>query len=110
MISITNSALSKIKTILTKEYTSSHYLRLGITASGCSGFSYFLDFQNAPTTEKDQTFNFNDITVVIDSKSLIYLKVCTLDYEHTLMHSGFIFKNPNAQSICGCGNSFDIKF
>ena len=80
-------------------------LRLGILGGGCSGLSYQFKFEIKPR-ERDQVFEFDGVKIFIDPKSLIYLRGLTLDYQESLMQSGFVFDNPNATKSCGCGNSF----
>ena len=46
------------------------------------------------------------VRIVCDSKSLLYLSGTMIDYKDEMMGSGFVFKNPNATSSCGCGSSF----
>ncbi len=62
-----------------------------------------LDTKKRPT---DKVFEFDGVKVVVDPKSLLYLHGMTLDYKESLMQSGFVFENPNAQKNCGCGTSF----
>jgi iron-sulfur cluster assembly protein len=81
-------------------------LRLGIQGGGCSGLSYHITFDSQPR-ERDRVFQFDDdIRVFVDPKSFVYLNGTTLDWEETLMQSGFVFRNPNAKKSCGCGTSF----
>jgi len=80
-------------------------LRVGVQGGGCSGLSYNIRFDSQPR-ERDRIFQYGDVRVFVDPKSFIYLHGMTLDYEETLMHQGFVFKNPNAQKSCGCGTSF----
>ena len=54
----------------------------------------------------DETFDKHGITVVCDSKSLLYLNGTTIDFKDEIMGRGFMFNNPNATSSCGCGSSF----
>jgi iron-sulfur cluster assembly protein len=51
-------------------------------------------------------FEFEDVHVYVDPKSMVYLDGMTLDYKESLMHSGFEFQNPHATKSCGCGSSF----
>jgi len=82
-------------------------LRLAVKGGGCSGLSYSMDFD----TEQphDHVIDFQEFTVLIDHKSAIYLKGIVLDYQSGLSGKGFVFNNPNAQSTCGCGESFSVS-
>jgi iron-sulfur cluster assembly protein len=79
-------------------------LRLGVQGGGCSGLTYFMDFDTA--REDDKIFENKGARVLVDSKSILHVSGSTLDYSEGLMGSGFQIKNPNAKSSCGCGSSF----
>jgi len=104
-ILITPIASEQIKKQLEKRGTPDGCLRLGLT-TGCSGFAYAIQFEDNDPRPRDLIFHFADIKVVVDPKSIIILDGCTLDYERTLLKSGFIFHNPKEKSKCGCGSSF----
>ena len=106
-ITVTEKAIARIKSAMEKEGISPEQggLRVGVQGGGCSGLSYNIRFDSQPR-ERDRIFQFGDVRVFVDPKSFIYLHGMTLDYEETLMHQGFSFKNPNSQKSCGCGTSF----
>lgn len=58
--------------------------------------------------EDDSSFMDNDIEVVVDKKSYLYLLGTTLDFSGGLNGKGFVFQNPNADRTCGCGESFSV--
>jgi iron-sulfur cluster assembly protein len=103
-IQVTPKAIRKIKQTFEREGVFGG-LRLGILGGGCSGLSYQFKFEVKPR-ERDNVFDFEGVKIFIDPKSLIYLRGLTLDYQETLMQSGFVFDNPNASKSCGCGTSF----
>lgn len=108
MIKVSESAIQKIKCIQEEEEREgSSFLRIYVKKGGCSGFSYKLKFDDR-TNESDQSFNIDEIKVVVDKESLLYLIGMTLDYEGGLNGQGFIFSNPNAAKTCGCGSSFAV--
>ena len=76
-------------------------------SGGCSGLSYIFDMVDAPE-EDDKIFEFEDIKVCIDRKSILVLKGTEIDYVDTLMTSGFKLTNPASKHTCGCGESFTI--
>jgi len=106
-IQVTEKALTRIRAAMAKENISPTEggLRLGVQGGGCSGLSYNIRFDSQPR-ERDRVFMFEDVRVFVDPKSFIYLHGMVLDYEESLMHQGFAFKNPNAKKSCGCGSSF----
>lgn len=86
---------------------SDDYVRVGVKSGGCSGLSYELDFDNSKG-ESDKLFEDNDVKIIIDKKSFLYLIGTTLEYSGGLNGKGFIFNNPNANRTCGCGESFSL--
>ena len=82
-------------------------LRLGIKTTGCSGLAYVLEFVD-DLNEDDTMFNINDVNIIIDGKSLVYLDGIQLDFVKEGLNEGFKFTNPNAKGECGCGESFNV--
>ncbi|HHM02571.1 MAG TPA: iron-sulfur cluster insertion protein ErpA [Caldithrix abyssi] len=107
MIEVTQKAVSKIREIMREENKAESFIRIGIKGGGCSGFTYVLDIDDQKT-EGDQLYEYGDVKVIIDSKSVVYLAGTQLDYTDGLNGSGFVFNNPNAAKTCGCGNSFAV--
>ena len=84
-------------------------LRLSIKGGGCSGFMKELDFCEAEEiTELDMVTEFEDVKIVVDPKSLLFLHDATLDYHDALMGAGFTIEIPSAKNSCGCGDSFGM--
>jgi len=106
MIQVTDKAGERIRQLLAKEGVSGA-LRLAVQGGGCSGFTYQfkLETKERPT---DQLFGNGGGNVVVDPKSLVLLDGMTLDYTESLMQSGFVIHNPNAQKTCSCGTSFSV--
>ena len=86
---------------------SSEFVRVGVKSGGCSGLSYELKFDNK-TGDNDKVFVDNEIKIIVDKKSLLYLMGTTLEYSGGLNGKGFVFVNPNANRTCGCGESFSL--
>jgi iron-sulfur cluster assembly protein len=86
---------------------STYFLRVSVVGGGCSGLSYKLDFDNE-LKPGDQVFEMENIKLVTEVKSLLYLLNTELDYSDGLNGKGFYFKNPNASRTCGCGESFAV--
>ncbi len=104
MIQVTSKAVERIRQILAKEGVSGG-LRLGVQGGGCSGLSYQFKLETSERPS-DHVFGFDDVKVLIDPKSFVYLDGLTLDYKESLIQSGFVIENPNAQKTCSCGTSF----
>ena len=104
VIQVTPKAIEKIRQAFAKQGVTGA-LRLGVLGGGCSGLSYQFKFdtKERPT---DKVFEFDGVKIVFDPKSLLFLHGMTLDYKESLLQSGFVFENPNAQKSCGCGTSF----
>jgi len=82
-------------------------LRLAVRTTGCSGMAYVLEFADE-VEDEDVVFDDNNIKVVVDPKSLVYLDGTQLDYGKEGLNEGIIFKNPNVKDECGCGESFNV--
>ncbi len=83
------------------------YVRVGVKSGGCSGLSYELKFDKEKN-ENDSVFEDNDIKIIVEKKSFLYLVGTTLEYSGGLNGKGFVFNNPNANRTCGCGESFSL--
>jgi iron-sulfur cluster insertion protein len=105
LLDITDAAAAKINQIITHDAHGESALRLRVVGGGCSGFQYQLVLEETPSAE-DLVFTSNGITMFIDQKSAGYLRGVQIDYMNGLNESGFKISNPNAQSTCGCGQSF----
>lgn len=103
-IEVTPKAVQKIREAFAKQGVTGG-LRLGVLGGGCSGLSYQFKFDAQPRPT-DHVFDYGDVKVFVDPKSILFLKGMTLDWKDTLMQSGFVFENPNAKKACGCGTSF----
>jgi iron-sulfur cluster assembly protein len=107
-ITLSETAAREIKTIITQQSLPADQtkLRVGVKGGGCSGFSYMLDLTEEPKSEADEEMDSNGIKILCDMKSYLYLNGTEIDFKDEVMGRGFVFKNPNATSSCGCGSSF----
>lgn len=103
---LTPAAIDKAKGLLQREQRDDLRLRLVVKAGGCSGFRYDLFFDERDN-EGDAIVEFDGVQVVVDKKSAPYLDGAEIDYEDTIQASGFQINNPNAESTCACGDSFN---
>ena len=105
MITISDSAATKVKDLITQEGDESLMLRVAVRPGGCSGFSYEMFF-DSELEKDDMVTDFSGVKVVVDPSSAQLLDGATLDYKDGLQGAGFAINNPNAQKTCGCGQSF----
>ena len=108
LISITDNAVEQIKKILSNAPNDIDSVLVGIDKSGCSGYSYKLDFAKSSEIKNFEFVNKDGAMVFVDPKATIYLLGSTMDYKTDKLSSRFVFENPNEKSTCGCGESFSI--
>lgn len=109
MIKVSESARDKVVSLMTEEgfNATTDYVRVGVKSGGCSGLSYELKFDKS-AADTDKVFEDNNVRIIVDKKSFLYLVGTTLEYSGGLNGKGFVFNNPNAQRTCGCGESFSL--
>ena len=107
MITITESARTKITDLLSEENNPNIALRTFVQGGGCSGFSYGFTFDEEHN-EDDFEVDVGVFKVLIDATSMQYLQGAEIDYKEELMGASFTINNPNAQTSCGCGSSFSV--
>ena len=107
MITITASAINKVRDLLVEEkLPSNSALRMFVQGGGCSGYQYGFAFDEE-IAEDDFVTENEGVKVVVDMISSQYLQGATLDYKEEKFNSQFVISNPNAKSTCGCGSSFN---
>lgn len=106
-LSFSPSAIEALQAILAQEPLAPGMgLRVGVTGGGCAGMSYVL--KPDASTDYDERHELGGIPLLIDKRHLLYLINMHVDYNDGLNARGFVFKNPNATSTCGCGTSFSV--
>ena len=103
MLSITS--IAKLKAIELRE-DDGHGLRIKVVGGGCSGFMYELGFDNEG--DADKVVDVGGLDLIVDNRSILYLAGSAIDFEGGLNGTGFKIVNPNANSTCGCGESFTV--
>lgn len=106
LITVTPSAAQKLATLSEREQKGS-FLRVRVTGGGCSGLAYKLGFQDKPKPG-DLLLPGEPVSLLVDTRSALYLRGMTLDYSDQLVAGGFKFSNPNAKASCSCGESFAV--
>lgn len=109
MIKVSETAKKKVIELMQDDgYNAAiDFVRVGVKSGGCSGLSYDLTFDKNQQ-EGDKVFEDNDVKIIVDKKSFLYLIGTTLEYSGGLNGTGFVFNNPNANRTCGCGESFSL--
>jgi iron-sulfur cluster assembly protein/iron-sulfur cluster insertion protein len=105
VITLTDTAATKVKELLDAEGEPDLALRVAVRPGGCSGFSYERFFDGEVAGDDEQA-TFGQVRVVVDPQSAQLLTGATLDYKDGLQQAGFAITNPNASRTCGCGQSF----
>jgi iron-sulfur cluster assembly protein len=105
-VTLTESAAKRVSKFIEKRGKGVG-LRLAVKTSGCSGFSYAIEFADV-TEPDDLLFESFGVTVLVDPKSHTFLAGTELDFVREGLNEGFKFNNPNATANCGCGESFSV--
>lgn len=106
-VKLSENAVNEIKRLMSEEgFDNTQFLRIGVKGGGCSGLSYVLGFDKQEAD--DTTYDIDGIPVLMKDAHGIYLFGMEVDYSDGLNARGFVFKNPNASSSCGCGSSFAV--
>ena len=106
-IDLTDSAHARIENVMNSNKELGSKFRVYVTGGGCSGFQYGFKFDSEVAFD-DDVIEFDNFSILLDSMSYPYLFGSTLDFVEDLSGSKFVIENPNAQTTCGCGESFTI--
>ena len=104
-VSMTPAAAKQISRLMTRD--GSEGLRIGVKKGGCAGMEYTMEYV-AEGDPHDEVVEQDGARVMIAPMAQMFLFGTEIDYETSLLESGFKFKNPNVAEACGCGES--IKF
>lgn len=107
MIRLTDRAVSRVKELVNKADSDVLGLRIGVSARGCSGLSYSVEYADEPK-RFEEVIEQDGVKVLIDPAAVMFLIGSEVDYEESRFSSGFTFNNPNAVGACGCGESFFV--
>lgn len=107
-MTITRGALDKLAELKTNP---DDVLNISILGFGCSGLGYKMEWQDCKVSyDKQICAYFEDIPIIVvtDNKSALFLEDVELDYNGGLNGTGFVWNNPKAKRVCGCGSSFSV--
>ena len=108
ILTVTDQASDQLQKIIDNAPSGTVGVIVGIDKSGCSGYSYKLDFAKNTEVKDYEYVQQNNVKVYIEPKATMFLIGSEMDYTTDKLSSRFIFKNPNEKSSCGCGESFSI--
>ena len=104
-MNIAESAVIRLRQLRAEENNPDLKFRVFVQGGGCSGMQYGFTFDEAQN-EDDFDFQFEDLTVLVDSMSMEYLRDARIEFRDDAMGTSFVIENPQAQTTCGCGSSF----
>jgi iron-sulfur cluster assembly protein len=107
LISVTENAARKLASLLEEKGQADGALRLKVIGGGCSGLQYVMDLVDGPK-ERDILVPTQNVRLVVDPKSALFVSGSVLDYSEDLQKGGFKVTNPNAVAHCSCGESFAV--
>jgi len=107
MITITDAAAERVKSLISKSDKPVHGLRVGVKHRGCSGLAYHFEYAAEPQAMED-VLEDKGVKLFIDPTAVLFLFGTEIDYQEGKLESGFVFRNPNEKGRCGCGESFTV--
>ncbi len=107
VMSLTEAAAERVREIMANSDKPIAGVRVGVKNAGCAGMAYTMDYAEQPDPI-DDVVEDKGVKLFVDPKAVLFLLGTEMDYEITQLKSGFVFKNPNETSACGCGESVTI--
>ncbi|HEY9056108.1 MAG TPA: Fe-S cluster assembly scaffold SufA [Aurantimonas sp.] len=108
VMSMTDTAAERVKALLAAQGEGALGLRVGIKKGGCAGMEYTVGLATEAKPGED-SIEKDGARVFIAPEAVLFLLGTEMDYEETVLRSGFTFRNPNQTSACGCGESVELK-
>ena len=105
LVTLTDAAAERVREILDER--SEGYLRVGVKNGGCAGMEYMMDYVSE-ISPMDEVVDDKDVQIVVDAKAVLFILGSVVDFETSILHSKFVFRNPNQTDACGCGESVTI--
>ena len=104
----TDAAAAPVRDIIAKSERPVLGLRIGVKNGGCAGMEYTMEWAE-DQKPFDEVVEDKGVKVLIDAKAMMFLLGTQMDFQSTVLKSGFVFNNPNQVSACGCGESVQLK-
>lgn len=108
IMSITDAAAERVREIMSGAEKPVVGVRVGVKNAGCAGMAYTLDYVDAPQEGDDHVVD-KGVDVYVDPKATLFLLGTVMDFEESILSSGFTFNNPNQSGACGCGESVMLE-
>jgi len=107
LLTLTDAAAERVKSLTKLSDTPVVGLRVSVSSKGCSGMSYVFEYAEAKKGLEEEVQD-KGVRIFVDPAAIMFIMGSEMDYKEEKLQSGFIFTNPNAKSICGCGESFSV--
>jgi len=108
VVVLTNAAADRVKTIMAGSAEPVVGIRVGVKKGGCAGMEYTMDYAKE-VRPLDEVVEDKGVRILIDPSAILYLLGTEMDWRTEKLTSGFVLKNPNQTSACGCGESVEIQ-
>ena len=107
MLTLTDAAAAQVKTLIDDSDTPVIGLRVSVSSKGCSGLSYVFEYVEEKKNLEEEV-DSKGVKIFIDPMAIMFIMGSEMDYKQDRLQSGFVFNNPNAKNVCGCGESFSV--
>ena len=108
VLSMSDAAAERVRSIVEARGGDALGIRVGVKKGGCAGMEYTIDLATAAKPGED-VVEHKGARVFVAPEAVLFLLGTRMDYEETVLRSGFVFANPNQTSACGCGESVEIR-
>ncbi len=107
LLTLTDAAAERVKSLTESSDKPVVGLRVSVSSKGCSGMSYVFEYAEAKKGLEEEVQD-KGVRIFVDPAAIMFIMGSEMDYKEDKLQSGFVFTNPNAKSICGCGESFSV--
>jgi iron-sulfur cluster assembly protein len=108
IMKLTDAAAARVREIMANAEKPVVGLRIGVKNGGCAGMEYTMEWAE-DQKPFDEVVEDKGVKVLIDAKAMMFLLGTEMDFQQSVLKSGFVFNNPNQVSACGCGESVQLK-
>ena len=108
VVAVTDRAAARVREIVASADGPAEGIRVGIKKGGCAGMEYMVDLVRQPEPA-DDVVDVGGAKIFVNPEATLFLLGTEMDFEVTKLRTGFVFRNPNQTSACGCGESVEIK-